>query len=1423
MSDELDKRRAARERQACDADVARPARPVVPKPEDPCVTPDPRPERFVEPDRPSAPAPDSRRLVGSIVVGNARAEALCLSGQIPETGGGTGVVALNELADRVNPADVQGLTRGELLRLEPLLAQIQQFVDDNLPALDDGALSAQDFDDGLFGITSMESPALSGMRRALLDARRDLTAAAEALAEQRRRCVWPSREMWLVCDPTADDGFRRDYTEPSAGSIFAHGQAGLADSADGQEQADDRAETVLQGQLECLFPNTEQVVTCADLNASWAAALGTAVEWNDVSYTDLESLSDAGFEARQVDEPELRRPLVWSVTVAAGTLRATTPAKADELALARATEQLDCFWPSPTMTFDCLDLDDGQNAFVTRRDAMLSDNTWASAIDTADEARDALFREMAGGLHTAAVTPPTNTVFDGGGRDTTRALIVEVPAGIYVSDTSQNQATALAETYATTLLHCRWISPARSCSCDPVPVALNDTVVFDADASDTGAVIEAGVFEDRNFPSPTIDDEDPWTSLDLLCDSRLTCVYCNRDIPATCVGAINETSGLPPGTICRSSPQEVDVTSTTLANIPPDTTESGENCLYSNSEISLSCRDSVHHGQIVTLDSGEHVLLDSGETVVMTSIVEDGNPDREYLTPDTADNRVTASAGMFVAGSPEQAQALAWAFVTGSLNCAYRAVAWERCEYRHDLRERMLDRTLNIDTGDLLRDQTHPLASQLNESVPDPPGGWPSVAPGSTSGSFQYLGQRAVFIWPDSLPPPTSYSNFAGMTPDDLQNEPLPADNGINGQPIAAGEPTVFSPLAVGYGESPVDYATALQLARADALSRLECVYTNWPRAGMRCPGSWRYPVAGGSAGQTPLASVRGSSTGQANETAESQVLMSADCHTQDSLFGLAASAAGGASLTGAAASVSGDCFDCQESDDQTVSGFLWGEPASASATPPTLAAGSHWFWALLICADDGQGGQSLQLFVWPENVNNGDPPPSLNDIESEGYYPSKRLKHWQGEYPEGKVFYVGAIHMGSQTTPTGTSIGFSRVYQSLSGILETSCAEGVGQHRAYDVRYDSASSSYKVKVRPGWVIGYDPADGADPVLQYHESRRNGAPHSDDPGADVELQDGDMLALRVSTDNRDQIRVEAPTEGAPEVPLVDLVAVPETDASVHYQPVNPGEVDTAENPGGTEGVYLYKLATLDIDPVDPEKVKVVSYHDGGPITHRPNLWRGINLPGDAEFFKRRDRVNDVYEFRSPRGPYGIDLTQTSQTVDFRFDGESVGMGGLDVVSNLIDQFGPAYIRKIRGADSILSDDTQVQVELDSEVAAGEGDEKRALKVRGNGNGTQAAKAEVEVAGKTVAQFVDGLAVMAATISGDSVKLEFIGVTGSLTNTATQEFRNTPDASPFLTLWIMHGLVYTAEPAEWAALPAVPPTHQIYSAYPVTGP
>lgn len=208
---------------------------------------------------PADPVPPSL-LPDALVVVSREVEVACPEGQLALVGETPNVVAAGADTQLVY-IDELDIPQAELFRLAGYIDDLQAYVGAELIGAIDGE-DLESFDAGIVLITKTSLPVATLIRGALVAAQAVADEVAELIAISSLVCGWRSQEMWVVCQAEAP-GYAVSFTEPED-VVSAYSPANLFESTVSQEDADEQAARAAALELACLVTNEEQDVTCSD-------------------------------------------------------------------------------------------------------------------------------------------------------------------------------------------------------------------------------------------------------------------------------------------------------------------------------------------------------------------------------------------------------------------------------------------------------------------------------------------------------------------------------------------------------------------------------------------------------------------------------------------------------------------------------------------------------------------------------------------------------------------------------------------------------------------------------------------------------------------------------------------------------------------------------------------------------------------------------------------------------------------------------------------------------------------------------------------------------------------------------------------------------------------------------------------------------
>lgn len=341
--------------------------------------------------------------------------------------------------------------------------------------------------------------------------------------------------------------------------------------------------------------------------------------------------------------------------------------------------------------------------------------------------------------------------------------------------------------------------------------------------------------------------------------------------------------------------------------------------------------------------------------------------------------------------------------------------------------------------------------------------------------------------------------------------------------------------------------------------------------------------------------------------------------------------------------------------------------------------------------------------FEWPDPIQGGeseiDHPPLVSGVFQEGFD--------AGIYPETKPLSF-ASHSQSEEieirplaeTTTETRLPFSPQNPQFDG------------------------SQWSVEVYPGWVISDDPtaAHNSGSGISEFMPEIGGQPLN-------ELVDGEYPRIDVSVGDIVCARIQRDEKGILQEPVVIIVS---SDDSDYYAP--PDEDGLG---GNNENYQFRKLFEVLDDPDAPGDNIIFKPYQQSDIELKPFIWEGKNLGIGSRHWKRYFKTENVQEFRSTHGIYGIEDVEEAEEITLAFDAENIGARGSNVYvprEDTEDKDPPvdkAEFKKIAELES----DPQIRVEEIDDY----------IQVRGNNNYVDIIiAAESSGADFTLADIRDGL-------------------------------------------------------------------------------
>jgi hypothetical protein len=154
-----------------------------------------------------------------------------------------------------------------------------------------------------------------------------------------------------------------------------------------------------------------------------------------------------------------------------------------------------------------------------------------------------------------------------------------------------------------------------------------------------------------------------------------------------------------------------------------------------------------------------------------------------------------------------------------------------------------------------------------------------------------------------------------------------------------------------------------------------------------------------------------------------------------------------------------------------------------------------------------------------------------------------------------------------------------------------------------------------KASVAPGYVRGINPKKGAEAVKDWMPIAGE-IPLDADTAPVFTVEDGDWLYCKVETSDNGIIN---------ETPTVFVDDAEKRTDSEHYMP---------ESPEGEIGLYYYPLASISVETVGDELVPKVKQIQSGTIWQYADLPELKNIGGQREVFKRLEKEEASYKFRT---------------------------------------------------------------------------------------------------------------------------------------------------------------------------------------------
>jgi hypothetical protein len=531
---------------------------------------------FVEANPVPPGTPDPDLLPDPLSVVSQEVSHSCPVGRVALAGTDPTILAAGADVQLVYLDEIDGIAQSELFRLAAYVYDLQAHVTTSLV----GAIDLDDFtafDQGIVTISKTSAAVAALIRTALVAAQETADDVAQSIAVSSLVCGWFNQELWVTCQTEAP-GYAIHLTDPGA-AVKAYIAAGLFSSTISQSDANAQAARSAALELTCLVTNTEQDVSCSDVDGAvsdeltltwpvnWTkaavardAALGIEVvtleqqgadtwvvaDWDDMeSNTETIELGDLNgqefMSSDLVGSPERRR-LRTRVIIEAGDPRTASIdlETANEIAYNLAVAELDCFVPNRPRLISCITPTYGSEEVARRHTAR------GRAMNSAGRALT--HTELLGGdpnVYGGPAYPRTNVgvVAYGGAterEDRTVAFEVYVWPGYFAGSTA-SEVEDVAGNYGASFLQCLWISPYHACVCvsgsSPgmsakfsASTITYEGVKLQLSKSSTMNAVPRGLMTDTEYPNRRADTDYNdatlvWPDLPAICQASLVCVF----------------------------------------------------------------------------------------------------------------------------------------------------------------------------------------------------------------------------------------------------------------------------------------------------------------------------------------------------------------------------------------------------------------------------------------------------------------------------------------------------------------------------------------------------------------------------------------------------------------------------------------------------------------------------------------------------------------------------------------------------------------------------------------------------------------------------------------------------------------------------------------------------------------------------------
>lgn len=520
----------------------------------PCDVPlAPLVEPFFPPSDPPPLLETNRSLPDPVVVEGAAFTAACLPEQAYQSD--EYVKGAIEAATQLVYLDsIPIIPTAELYRIADLMDGLVTLVNDDLANLVEVGGAWDDFDVEIVARLRVSIAIAQAIREALVTAQEKANEVSRSVAVANLRCVWESRLLWAHCDLDNPLGYALTFSPdtPPLGAVVA--SAGAATSDLSQEDADAKAGRIAARELNCLFRNTAQTSTCAEIEEGAFIGTPTLLWPLGVSDSALRAPVSVGLASLEgpyavADTLPDIRSLKLTATIPADQVTGRTQQEANDTAKLLATAELDCFFPSRPRIFSCIDAADYGNA--------------AARVEfVGGRSEDDILNEMA----TGDIAGPRvdNAGIIASAIDPTVGVRTKLPAGMFIGPTSAD-AENLATLFAISTLECLWGNVELTYACDdlnsdtsePLEVAEHRPATYlgernplnkqgkTAFSSALGQTLHMLASPRKSSPYSTNVLERQFFSEDGQADaneiaasfavSQLGCVYCNPRIPPVCL------------------------------------------------------------------------------------------------------------------------------------------------------------------------------------------------------------------------------------------------------------------------------------------------------------------------------------------------------------------------------------------------------------------------------------------------------------------------------------------------------------------------------------------------------------------------------------------------------------------------------------------------------------------------------------------------------------------------------------------------------------------------------------------------------------------------------------------------------------------------------------------------------------------------